>query len=241
LIHDNLNTTNFFAFGIGSSVNRYLIEGIARAGHGEPFIVTHPDEAGVAGDRFRRYIETPVLTNVRVTYNGFDAYDIEPAAQPDLFAERPVVVFGKWRGDKGGQIAVTGRLPNGSFNKVFDVQNSASRPEHEALPQLWARNRIARLSDFNFDNRDEEAIREVTSLGLTYSLLTEYTSFIAVLEEVRNPDGNATDVDQPLPLPDGVSDFAVGYGSGSEPGFWILLLAAGTVAAIAIRRKAVSC
>jgi Ca-activated chloride channel family protein len=92
LIHDNLKNTNFFAFGIGSSVNRYLIEGIARAGQGEPFIVTKPDEADAAGERFRSYIESPLLTNVRVSYKGFEAYDVEPEIQPDLFAERPVVL-----------------------------------------------------------------------------------------------------------------------------------------------------
>ncbi len=238
LIHESLNTTNFFAFGIGSSVNRYLIEGIARAGQGEPFVVTRPEEADAAGDRFRQYIESPVLTNVKVSYRGFDAYDVEPETQPDLFAERPVVVLGKWHGEKRGQIEVTGRTANGTFARTFDVTDNTTRPEHAALPQLWARNRIARLSEFNF-GRDDEAAREVTTLGLTYSLLTAHTSFIAVLEEVRNPGGQAVGVNQPLPLPDGVSDLAVGgqYGSGAEPGVWALLLAASLLVAIAIRRR----
>jgi Ca-activated chloride channel homolog len=240
LIHENLNSTNFFAFGIGGSVNRYLIEGIARAGQGEPFVVTGPQEADAAGQRFREYIESPVLTNVRVSYRGFDVYDVEPGAQqPDLFAERPVIVFGKWRGPKQGQIEVTGRAANGTFTKVFDVKDSATRPEHAALPQLWARTRIARLSDFNFQRSDPEAIREVTTLGLTYSLLTQHTSFIAVLEEVRNAAGKANSVDQPLPLPDGVSNLAVGYGSGAEPEFWILLLGVAVLLTIAARRRLV--
>jgi len=242
LIHDSLGTTNFFAFGIGSSVNRYLIEGIARAGQGEPFVVTRPDEADAAGDRFRRYIESPVLTNVKVSYRGFDAYDVEPETQPDLFGERPVVVLGKWHGEKRGQIEVTGRTANGTFARTFDVTDNATRPEHAALPQLWARNRVARLSEYNF-GRDDDAAREITTLGLTYSLLTAHTSFIAVLEEVRNPGGQAADVDQPLPLPDGVSDLAVGgqYGSGAEPGVWALLFAASLLVVIAMRRRAASC
>src|SRR5436189_1464785 len=36
-IRDNLNQCNVFSFGIGSAVNRYLIEGVAKAGMGEPF------------------------------------------------------------------------------------------------------------------------------------------------------------------------------------------------------------
>jgi len=238
LIDQNLNNTNVFAFGIGGSVNRYLIEGVARAGQGEPFIVTTPDEAGAEGDRFRRYIESPVLTNIKVSYQGFEAYDVEPEAQADLFAERPVVLFGKWRGSKQGQIEVSGRTATGTFTKVFDVKDSTTRPEHAALPQLWARTRIARLSDFNFQSDDAEAVREVTSLGLTYSLLTRYTSFIAVLEEVRNKTGQAKDVDQPLPMPAGVSDLAVGFGSGAEPSVWILLFGAATMLMLVIRIRA---
>jgi Ca-activated chloride channel family protein len=239
LIHENINNTNFFAFGIGSSVNRHLIEGIARAGQGEPLIVTGPTEAAAAGDRFRNYIESPVLTNVRVTYRGFDAYDVEPGAQPDLFAERPVVLFGKWRGPRAGQIEVSGRTATGTFAKVIEVGESVTRPEHAALPQLWARSRIARLSDFNFSRDDGEAVREVTTLGLTYSLLTRHTSFIAVLEEVRNVGGQAAGVNQPLPLPEGVSDLAVGYGSGAEPSFWILLVGAAALLVIVARRRMV--
>jgi Ca-activated chloride channel family protein len=247
LIHQNLKSTNFFAFGIGSSVNRYLIEGIARAGQGEPFVVMNASEADAAGERFRQYIQAPLLTDIRVIYRGFDAYDVEPEAQPDLFAERPLVLFGKWRGPKTGQIEVAGRGATTPYSQTFDVKDSVSRPEHAALPQLWARTRIARLSDFNFQREDNEAVREVTTLGLTYSLLTRHTSFIAVLEQVRNPNGVANDVNQPLPLPEGVSDLAVGdaFGMGAEPNFWLMILGGGMllliVASLRARRRTLSC
>ena len=54
-------------------------------------------------------------------------------------------------------------------------------------------------------------------------MMTPYTSFIAVLDTVRNPGAEGTDVDQPLPLPLSVSNLAVGYRSGSEPGEMLLL------------------
>ena len=162
----------------------------------------------------------------KVNYKGFDAYDVEPETQPDLFAERPVVVFGKWQGAKEGQIEVTGRTATGAFTKLIDVKESTTRlGARSATAALGSEPGIARLSDFNFRG-DAEAAREVTSLGLTYSLLTRYTSFIAVLEQVRNTTGNAVDVDQPLPMPDGVSDLAVGFGSGAEPGLWFMLFGA---------------
>jgi Ca-activated chloride channel family protein len=220
-IRSHLNRSNLFAFGIGSAVNRHLIEGMAHAGQGEPFVVTDPSEAGETAARFREYVKSPVLTEVKVEPRGFETYDVEPPAIPDLFADRPLVVFGKWRGKASGTIRVTGLGGEGPYEKVFDVGEAAASEENRPLRYLWARARVARLSDFG---ETDEAVRQtVTGLGLNYELLTAYTSFIAVHEVVRNTDGKAQNVDQPLPLPQGVSDNAVGN-SVPEPELGILIV-----------------
>jgi Ca-activated chloride channel family protein len=239
LVANNLSTTNVFAFGIGSSVNRYLIDGLARVGQGEPFVVTSEAEGHEAALRFRRYIEAPLLTHVSVRVHGFDAYDLEPAQQPDLFAQRPIVVIGKWRGPKQGSIEVAGQSASGPFVQTIDVSQTSVRAENAALPQLWARTRIARLSDFDVDGSDPATTAAVTDLGLRYSLLTRHTSFVAVLDQVRNREGSAANVDQPLPMPLGVSDSAVGgYASGAEPELvWVLGLALFAFAATAYRER----
>ena len=128
-VRDQVDDANFFAFGIGSSVNRFLIEGVARAGLGEPFIVTKPDEATEAATRLRRYIDTPVLTGIDVTFRGFDAYDVEPAKVPDLFASRPIVVFGKWRGEAAGSIEISGRTGRGPYQASIAVSAARRRPQ----------------------------------------------------------------------------------------------------------------
>ncbi len=214
LIRSNLGEANLFSFGIGSSVNRFLMEGMARAGMGEPFIITRPEEAPKTADRFRSLIQSPALTRVRVDFNGFQAYDVEPLAVPDVLLERPVVVFGKWKGPLKGTIAVRGLAGDGKYEKIIDV-GLAGRPEgNEALRYLWARRRIALLSDYEGLRRDNSRMKEITSLGLSYNLLTRYTSFVAIDSRVRRMDGEATTVQQPLPLPAGVSDLAVGGGKG---------------------------
>jgi len=143
----------------------------------------------------------PVLTNVQVRYKEFDAYDVEPPATPDLFAQRPLVVFGKWRGPARGSIEVSGRSGPGDYAHTFELSDTKPQVSHGALRYLWARSRIARLADFAMGRAPEENKEHITQLGLEYSLLTQYTSFVAVLEEIRNTGPRATDVDQPLPLP----------------------------------------
>ena len=218
-IRDNLDKCNVFSFGIGSSVNRYLIEGVAKAGMGEPFIVTQEAEAPGVAEKFREYIETPLLTDIQIRTIGFDIYDVHPAHFPDLLAQRPVILFGKWRGPVTGTFELHGKTGRGDYVSRLDVSSVQPDQDTSALSYLWARSRIAELSDYGSRSLAADKVKEVTALGLKYSLLTQYTSFIAVREEARNNQGPAKDVNQPLPLPLGVSDLAVGDGTemGSEP------------------------
>ncbi len=221
-IRSNLNTSNVFSFGIGSSVNRYLMEGVAKAGMGEPFIVTNEAEAAAAAAKFREYIQSPVLTDISVRADGFETYDVFPARFPDLLAQRPLILFGKWRGPLTGTFELNGRTGRGDYSTSLDVASVQPAPENVALRYLWARNRISELSDYgSFGIASAESIKAITALGIEYNLLTRYTSFIAVREVIRNNSGSAEEVNQPLPLPVGVSDMAV----GSEPELLWLFIA----------------
>ena len=43
------------------------------------FIVTDSEDAAESAANFRTYIEAPLLTDISVTYRGFDVYDVEPS------------------------------------------------------------------------------------------------------------------------------------------------------------------
>jgi Ca-activated chloride channel family protein len=232
-IRQNLGESNVFAFGIGSSVNRFLIEGVARAGVGEPFVVEDESKAAATAAKFREYIESPVLTDIQFKANGFDIYDVHPGSFPDLLAQRPIVVFGKWRGTPTGTIELRGRSGRGEYASTMNVSDFQPEEANQGLMYLWARTRIAELSDTGYGEVSDASVKEITALGLKYNLLTRYTSFIAVREKIVNPDGSAADVNQPLPLPVGVSDLAV----GSEPELIWLLIALGMAAAFLIARR----
>lgn len=236
-IRDHLGEANVWSFGIGTSVNRHLMEGIAKAGQGEAFTILDPRESAAAAAKFRRYIETPVLTNVHVRFDGFRAYDVEPKALPDVFAQRPVIVFGKYTGAATGTITLTGATGKGPFTTSLDV--AAARPDatNAALSYLWARAKISELADFYNDETNRPA---VTALGLQYNLLTKFTSFIAVHQIIRATTGSI-DVDVPSPMPAGVTDDAIGDGQdmaiGAEPPFAVLLAIIGGLLGFAMLRR----
>ena len=209
MIEENLGQANVFTFGIGSSVNRYLLEGMAKVGNSESFIVTDMNEANAVAEKFRNYIKSPLLTQIQIKADGFDVYDVTPSSIPDVFASRPILIFGKYRGEANGTLTITGQSGNGVFQKEFKVADGMLSKDNEALRYLWARKKIERLDDYKrrFNDNSKAAVIE---LGLKYNLVTQYTSFVAVDNEIVNKNGQQKVVKQPLPMPQNVNNSAVG-------------------------------
>jgi Ca-activated chloride channel homolog len=211
LIRSHLNQSNVFSFGIGSGVNRYLIEGLAHVGQGEPFVILNPEEAPIIAEKFRKYINTPVLSQVKYKMNGFDAYEIEPISLPDVMAERPIVLFGKYRGKPNGSISIEGYSGKKLVKQTIKVGENKPDGQNSALRYLWAREKLRYLADYSDGGQEENHTKMVVDLGLKYNLLTAHTSFIAVDETpVKEANGKLKSVKQALPLPENVENTAVG-------------------------------
>ena len=216
-IRNRLDRANLFAFGIGSAVNRALIEGMARAGLGEPFVVLEPSKAEAEAAKLRKYVERPVLTDIKVRLDGFDAFEVAPEKVPDLLAERPLLLFGKYRPTgEVGRIEVSGRNGQGSFSQLIEVRPADARQENAALRSLWARKWVEILEDERTMSSTQQLKLAITDIGLTYNLLTSFTSFVAIDSEIVNRGGGVDQVRQALPMPAGVPNTAIGvaYGVG---------------------------
>jgi Ca-activated chloride channel homolog len=215
LVRQNLGAANLFTFGIGTSVNRELIEILARAGAGEPFVVLDSREASAAAKQYQRYISEPVLRSISVRFEGIDAYDVTPISVPDLFTMRPIVLFGKYKGKPNGRILVDGKQGSAAFRATIRFDGARSSSENRPLEYLWARSRIRTLSDQAALGSRPEIQSQITRLGLEYHLMTRYTSFVAVDSVIRSSGKGAATVKQPAPMPAGVSDLAIGKASGA--------------------------
>ena len=183
---------------------------MAHAGNGLSFIATSEKEAASSATKFRNYVSVPVLTNVSIDFNGFEVYDVEPQKIPDVFSERPILIFGKYRGNPSGYIDLKGITGTLGINQRLDIAEHLPSAENSALQSLWARERIRLLDDFAGSATSGILAAEITELGLKYNLLTNYTSFIAIDSQFRNENGQWISVKQPLPLPEGVSNYAIG-------------------------------
>src|SRR5262249_21994317 len=65
-----------FAFGIGNSVNRFLLDSMAKYGRGEVEYVGLNDDGSAAARRFHERVRNPLLTDVSIDWNGLPVTDL---------------------------------------------------------------------------------------------------------------------------------------------------------------------
>jgi Ca-activated chloride channel family protein len=199
-----------FAFGIGSSVNHFLLDNMARYGRGEVEYVGLRDDGEAAARRFEERVRDPLLTDVSVDWGGLPVADVYPSRLPDLFAAKPVVISGRFTGAASGVIRLRGKMAGRDFTRDIQVNLPASEADNDVLATLWARRKVADLMGRDFaglQNRTAQAdVKEqITKLGLEFRLMTPYTSFVAVEETVVTEGGVPRRVEVPVEMPEGMS------------------------------------
>jgi len=223
LVQRSLKPGNrLYSFGVGGSVNRFLLNRLAQVGRGTSQVIRQDEPSAEAAEKFFRQINSPVLTDIQISWEGMgEKPEIYPIAPPDLFASQPLVLFGR-KGDRAiGQLRIRGTLAGGkAYEQVLAVnfaQSGGRQREstsvaatatdfgNSAVAQLWGRSRIQDLMNQMFGGETKSLVESVTNTALTYRLLSEYTAFVAVSEEVRvEPDGTRRRVQVPVEVPQGV-------------------------------------
>ncbi len=180
-VHQNLRGARVFGLGVGNSVNRYLIDGLARAGGGAAFYVGRMEPTGPAIRRFYDALAYPVLTDLAIDWGDLEVEDVVFGSARDLFVGQPVVVYGRLRSDHGGQARIRGRANRGTIEIPFEVDPAAAT-SHQAIEAMWARAAVGQQQARRLaDPGAVEAIEaEITRLGLRHGLVTAHTSFVAV-------------------------------------------------------------
>ncbi|REJ77475.1 MAG: VWA domain-containing protein [Acidobacteria bacterium] len=192
-----------FSFGIGNGVNRYLLEKIAQEGNGEAAFVTLEDDGSLAARKFYERVRAPLLTDISIEWNGLPVKDLYPQRIPDLFSAKPVIINGRYESSATGSLVLKGRVGGQDYQREIKVDLPEKQVENDVLGTLWARQMIDLLSSEDYEgtqNRtaDKELGDLIRDIGLEFGIVTQYTSFIAVEEVVRNPEGNPARMDVPV-------------------------------------------
>jgi Ca-activated chloride channel family protein len=202
-IHRRLGASRIFSFGIGSSVNRYLIDHMAKAGQGAVAYLGLKDSAAQIMEGFFARISHPALTDLQIDWGGLYVSEVFPRAVPDLFVGRPVILTGRFADNADTTIHVNGKVGDQPMQVAIPATLSEAAT-HKGLPSIWARMKIAALADQSTYQPDAELPGAIKQVALDYGLMSAFTAFVAV-DSTRHTEGSeGTTVPVAVPVPEGV-------------------------------------
>ncbi len=202
-IHKSVGESRIFSFGVGSSVNHYLLNRMAKVGRGAAAYLALDDSGAEVMRYFFNRVSRPVLTDVKIDWGTMKVTDTYPQRLPDLFIGRAVVVTGKFAGAPAEPV-VRGRA--GGRRVEYVVARTASEDAHKFIPNVWARLRIADLEDRQAWTADphNDLAGSIKKTALEYALISDYTAFVAVDASRPTEGSHGTTVHQAVPVPRGV-------------------------------------
>jgi Ca-activated chloride channel family protein len=204
LRHD-LGGARLYTVAIGSAPNLFLATKMAQYGRGTFTHVADIQEIQSQMTRLFESIESPVLTDLKLSFEGVEVANVYPAIPPDLFRQQPLLIFGNISKGGVGKLRLTAREGNDLYETsiAFDASKATFHP---GITTLWARQCVEELMDHwreSDENGQAEIRASVIAHAIRYRLVTRFTSLVAVEEAVVNAGRQSKTVPVPTELPAG--------------------------------------
>ncbi|MBI5360368.1 MAG: VWA domain-containing protein [Planctomycetes bacterium] len=212
--------SRWFPFGTGNSVNRFLLDNMARMGGGEVEYILLNDPGEEVAKKFYSRISTPVLTDIKVDFGGLAVEEVFPKEVSDLWDQKPLYYKAKYTKAGKGVITLKGFYGGKPYEQKLEVTLPETELANKALSPVWARAKVDMLMDQNLTGVQRGAIEnelkeEIVKVALEHRIMTQYTSFVAVEETVITEGGKPKTITVPVEMPEGVSYEGV-FGEYSE-------------------------
>ena len=202
-LNAGLGNARLYTVAVGSAPNLFLATKMAQFGRGT---FTHIADVNEIRERMARLldsIDSPVLTDVKVAFEGVEVADVYPNRTPDLFLRQPLLIYGRITKGSLGKLHVTAREGNEPYESTIEFDASKGT-FHPGITTLWARQSVEEMMD-QWRRADEKSRAEIRigiiAHAVRYRLVTRFTSLVAVEHVVVNPAGQANTVAVPTELP----------------------------------------
>ncbi len=203
-VHQRLGASRIFSFGIGTSVNRYLLDHLAKAGHGAVAYLGPNDSAAQIMEDFLTRISHPAMTELAIDWGGLHVTEVFPSTLPDLFVGRPVILSGRFSGTENTTIRINGMTASRRTQVLVPALLVGTSATHHGLPAVWAGMKMVELADQSTYRPDPELPEAIKRVALDYGLASPFTAFVAVDSTRRTEGSEGTTVPVAVPVPEGV-------------------------------------
>ena len=245
-LRQDLGGARLYTVAIGSAPNFFLATKMAQFGRGSFTHIADISEIREQMGKLLETIESPVLTDVKLSFEGVELAEVYPQRLPDLFWQQPLLVSGRISQGRKGAVHLTARAGDQPFETTIPFDSSTAS-FHPGITTLWARQRVEDLMD-RWREGDEDARASIRASLIThairYRLVTRFTSLVAVEEVVANVGGESRTVPVPTELPARMQLEKVfnAPATGTADAFLemlgVILLLTGLVISIALRQFA---
>lgn len=172
--------SRLFVFGAGTDLNTELLDRLAVENQGIQQYVSQKEDIETKISSLYDKISLPILTDITISADNIDFFDIYPKPTPDVFAASQLLLFARYRGTGTRAVQVQGKIKKAT-TVLTCIANFNGNEQNSFLPQIWAHKKIAfLLEEIRIHGQNKELIEEIISLGKRYGIITPYTSFLIV-------------------------------------------------------------
>lgn len=175
-----------FTVGIGSAPNSYFMHEAARSGRGTAVFIGQAAEVATQMRQLFAAIEQPMVSDLQVHWPvSGEAY---PSPVPDLYAGQPLIQLVRLSEPAvDGDIRISGRFGTRHWERHLALP---AQGDDAGVAATWARRKLdGMLRELRRGVPRDEVRSRALPLALSFSLASPFTSFVAVEEEPRRPQG----------------------------------------------------
>ncbi|HMP50641.1 MAG TPA: VIT and VWA domain-containing protein [Candidatus Melainabacteria bacterium] len=210
---DSKRDIRLFDFGVGYDVNTRLMSRLAEKHHGTAQFLEPEENLETALSAFYSKIKNPILSDVKIAYEGIEVKDVYPRSVKDMFAGNQVMLLGRYKEGSKAVVKLTGKVDGVQRAYSFPLTFAANESTNAYLPRLWAMRRISYLTEVAQDNGDtKEVVDEIVALSKRYGIISAYTSFLST-------DPNENNRLRPTPVPMPMTSASIRTRAGVRSGF----------------------
>ncbi len=181
LINQRPSHARVFCIGIGNEINKPLLEQMAHDSGGLAAFISGSDNFTRQAKAFRRKLMHPAVSNLALRFDGIEVYGITPAKIPNLYFGSPVRVYGRYKGSAEAEVILSGQVMGKDIQKAITLPFPGKDAANPEIERMWAQKQIDQLLKLaDRKNNRQSIIGEIVQLGETFSIVSEYTSFLVL-------------------------------------------------------------
>ncbi|BBM84268.1 VIT domain-containing protein [Candidatus Uabimicrobium amorphum] len=185
----NLSNLRLFSFGIGDQLNAKLLDRLAEENNGTREYVSAKEDIEIKISNFVDKVSFPVLSDIKIQFPSVDDLritEVYPRKFPDLFKGSSITLLGRFRGHGDQVIKVSGMIGGENKEFVYEVSFPEENTENSHVPRLWAVRKVGFLLDqIRLHGENDELKKEVIRLAKKFGIVTPYTSYLVVEDEIN--------------------------------------------------------